>query len=90
MYATPVDHVDDDLARIVDGCNTIRTTPGLLEWVWGSMLWRCQLCLEQGGGLSSKPFCNAEIAKGYFLFCFLLFVCLEWLLQLNKCSALTV
>ena len=29
MYATHVDHVDD-LPRIVDGCNTIRTTPGLL------------------------------------------------------------
>ena len=30
VYATPVDHVDDRVPRIVDGCNTIRTTPGLL------------------------------------------------------------
>ena len=38
VYVTPVDHVDDLLPRIVDGCNTIRTTPGLLELVRESML----------------------------------------------------
>ena len=48
VYATTVDHVDD-LPRIVDGCNTIRITPGLLERVRQSMLRRCQLCLQEGG-----------------------------------------
>ena len=49
VYATPVDHVDDLLPRIVDGCNTIRTTPGLLERLRQSLLRRCQLCLQDGG-----------------------------------------
>ena len=85
VYATTEDHVDDLLPLIGDGCNTIRTTPGLLERVRQSMLLHFQLCLQEGG-VSSKPFCNAKIAKGYclFLFCFLLFVCSEWLLQLNN------
>ena len=30
VYATPVDHVDDLLERIVEGCNTISTTPDIL------------------------------------------------------------
>ena len=46
VYATPLDHVDDLLPRIVDGCNTIRTTPGLLERVRQSMLLRCQRHFE--------------------------------------------
>ena len=62
VCATPVDNVVDLLPRIVDGCNTIRTTPGLLERVRQSMLLRCQLCLQEGG-VTSKIFCNAEIAK---------------------------
>ena len=85
VYATPVVHVDVLLQRIVDGCNTIRTTPDLLERVRQSMLLRCQLCLQEGS-VTSKLFCNAEMSKGYclFWFCFLLFVCSEWLLQLNN------
>ena len=49
VYATPEEHVDDLLPRIGDGCNTIRTTPGLLERMRQSMLRRCQLCLQEGG-----------------------------------------
>ena len=96
VYATPVDHVNDLLPRIVDGCNTIHTTPGLLEWVQKSMLLHYQLCLQERG-VSSKLFSNAEIAKGCCLF-LLLIVCLfrmvvttkKCLLRRNKCSALTV
>ena len=85
VYTTPVDHVDDLLPRIVDSCNNIRTTPGLLEWVRQSMLLHYQLCFQERG-ISYKLFRNAVIAKGYclFWFCFLLFVCSEWLLQLNN------
>ena len=49
VYATPVDHVDDLLERIVEGYNTIRTTPDILERVRQSILRRCQLCLQEQG-----------------------------------------
>ena len=62
VYTTPIDHVDDVLPWTVDSCNTIRTIPGLLEWLRQSMLLHCQLCLQEGG-VTSKIFCNAEITK---------------------------
>ena len=49
VYATPVDHVDDLLERIVEGCNAIRTTPDILERVRQLILRRCQLCLQEQG-----------------------------------------
>ena len=69
VYATPVDHVDDLLARIVDGCNTIRTTPGLLERVRESMLRRCQLCLQEGRASVRSPFVTQKLPR-VVCFCF--------------------
>ena len=73
VYATPVDHVDDLPPRIVDGCNTIRTTPGLLARVRQSMLRRCQLCL-QGGEVRSKPFVTQKLPNCFSFVSYCLFV----------------
>jgi len=50
VYATPVPDRQALRDRIVDGCNTIRDTPGILEHVRQSMVRRCGACIAAHGG----------------------------------------
>ena len=50
VYVTPVPNLQALRDRIVDGCNTIRGTPGILERVRQSMVRRCRACNGALGG----------------------------------------
>ena len=69
MYATPVDHVDDLLPWIFDGCNTILTTPGLLERVRQSMLRLASFVYKKGASVRSS-FLTEKLPRVIVCFCF--------------------
>jgi Transposase. len=49
VYATPVVDENDLRNRIVNSCNVIRNTPGILERVRQSMSRRLHACIDSGG-----------------------------------------
>lgn len=50
VYATPVPNVETLRARIVDGCDTIRQSPGLHQRIRDSMRRRVDACILANGG----------------------------------------
>jgi hypothetical protein len=50
VYSTAVNDAATLRERIVDACQTIRTTPGILELVRNSMRRRAEACIQAGGG----------------------------------------
>ena len=69
VYATPADHVNDLLPRIVDGCNTIHTTPGLLEWVREPMLRLASFVYKKEASVRI-PFVTQKLPRVIVCFCF--------------------
>lgn len=50
VYGTPVETLEQLRNRIIDGCETIRNTPGIFDRVRRSMRRRAEACIEMGGG----------------------------------------
>jgi hypothetical protein len=50
LYSTAVNDAATLHERIVDACQTIRTTPGILERFQYSMRRRPEACIQAGGG----------------------------------------
>lgn len=50
VYHTPIMTLEELRNRIIDGCETIRNTPGIFERVRNSMRRRAEACIEARGG----------------------------------------
>ena len=50
VYTTPVENIDHLRNRIVDGCNTIRNTPGIFWRIRASLRRRTHACIMANGG----------------------------------------
>jgi hypothetical protein len=61
VYATEVEHREDDLRRIRIAAEDMRSQPRLFTDVRNSIRRRCEVCLRADGGHFEHLLCGGEI-----------------------------